>query len=645
MHEFLILALPFIGACLARGTGGILRDRGAQWTTCALMIVSSLLAWVVLARVAFSESAAFYTIPLFSWIQIGQIQIQWSMRIDTVSCVMMSVVTTISALVHVYSIGYMRNDPAIPRFMALLSLFTFFMLVLVSADDMVQMFFGWEGVGLASYLLIGFWNRRDKANSAAMKAFIVNRIGDVGFALGIFACLQLFGALDFPSIFENAASLSAHQTSFFGVSFQTLDLVCILLFIGAMGKSAQLGLHTWLADAMEGPTPVSALIHAATMVTAGVFMVCRLSPLFEYAETARYVVVFIGALTAFFAASIALTQMDIKKVIAWSTCSQLGYMFCAAGLSAYPVALFHLTTHAFFKALLFLGAGSVIHAMSGEQNLQKMGGMRVMIPFTYITMWIGSLALAGIPIFSGYYSKDAVLEASWGAGGFSGLWAFSLGGIAAFMTAIYSWRLLILVFHGTPRADANVMARAHEAPPSMAVVLGILALGASVSGFLLYPYFIGGSSADFWRQSLLILPEHPAMDALHHVPPLVKWMPVLVSLAGILLAYFLWQGRAAGILGHMVRLARPFYALSLNKWYFDQIYDAVFTRNIWKLGRGFSIGGDKNTIDKYGPDGIAALSVRMASRVRSWQTGYIYHYVLAMLVGLVGLVTLFSLMR
>src|SRR5438552_5178854 len=499
------------------------------------MILAAILAIPMFRGILDQHGAQ--VVPLATWIAAGGLNIEWSLRLDTLSGVMLTAVSFISAFIHIYSIGYMAHDPSKPRFMAYLSLFTFFMLMLVSSNNFVQLFFGWEGVGLCSYLLIGFWYDRASANAAAIKAFFVNRLGDFGFALGIFATFVIFGSLDFDTVFGKAPSAVGTTINFLGWQVPSLTLACILLFIGAMGKSAQLGLHTWLPDAMEGPTPVSALIHAATMVTAGVYMVARLSPLFEYAPTALAVVGVIGGTTAVFAASVGMAQNDIKRVIAYSTCSQLGYMFFAAGVSAYSAAIFHLMTHAFFKALLFLGAGSVIHAMSGEQDMRKMGGLWRLIWITYVLMWIGSLALAGIWPFAGYFSKDTILEAAWASGSGVGLYGFVLGTFAAFLTAFYSWRLLFLTFHGEPRADHETMHHVHESPAVMILPLVVLAAGAVAAGFLGFDLFVGEGREQFWRESILVLPEHGSVEGAHHVPGWGSYLPLLVALAAIAVAY------------------------------------------------------------------------------------------------------------
>ena len=617
-------------------------NAAAQWVTCGALVLSMILAVIVFIDVALGDNPR--TVELFTWIDSGTLEVSWALKVDSLTAVMMIVVTVVSAMVHIYSIGYMHHDPSIPRFMSFLSLFTFFMLMLITADNLVQLFFGWEGVGLASYLLIGFWYDRPSANAAAIKAFIVNRVGDFGFALGIFAVFVLFQTVHLDTIFAAAGSKADATLVVFGSEFHALTVICILLFIGAMGKSAQLGLHTWLPDAMEGPPPVSALIHAATMVTAGIFMVARLSPIFEYSETALAVVAIIGASTAFFAATIACVQNDITRVIAYSTCSQLGYMFFASGVSAYSAGIFHLMTHGFFKALLFLGAGSVIHAMSDEQDMRKMGGIWRAIPVTYALMWIGSLALAGIPPFAGYYSKDIVLEAAWGANTNIGLYAFWLGIGAAAMTAFYSWRLLFMTFHGAPRADDKVMAHVHESPKVMILPLFVLAAGACFAGYIGYENFVGAKPAVFWGNSILVLGHHPSLENAHHVPVCVKYLPLVVGLAGIGLAYLMYILRP----DLPARLASTFqrlYLFALNKWYFDELYDYLFVRPAFVLGRGFWKTGDGTLIDGLGPDGVADAVRHMARRAATLQTGYLYHYAFAMLIGVVTLITWYLLVH
>ena len=631
-----IVFLPLLGAIIA----GILslghRDRAAELVTVTGLLLSLLFSIFAFAQVAIGGQPI--TIDIARWIVSGDFEAMWRLRFDTLTAVMLIVVTGVSSMVHIYSIGYMSHDNARARFMAYLSLFTFAMLMLVTADNLVQLFFGWEGVGVASYLLIGFWYKKESAHTAAMKAFVVNRVGDFGFALGILAVYQIFGSIQFDDIFANAAMMRDSQIGFLGQALPALEVAGILLFIGAMGKSAQLGLHTWLPDAMEGPTPVSALIHAATMVTAGVFMICRLSPMLEYAPLALDIITVVGALTAIFAATVGFTQFDIKRVIAYSTCSQLGYMFFAAGVSAYPAAMFHLTTHAFFKALLFLGAGSVIHAMSDEQDLRNMGGIWRKVPVTYVMMWVGSLALAGFPFFAGFYSKDMILEAAFAAHTNVGNMAFWLGCAAAFLTAFYSWRLLIMAFHGKPRASAEVMSHVHESPLVMTLPLFVLAVGAVFSGWLGYELFVGHDMAVFWGDSIFILPEHHAMEHAHHVPTWVKLLPVLLATSGVLLAvlcYAIWTD----IPSVAARLFAPIHRFFFNKWYFDELYDAIFVRPAVRIGSFLWLRGDRDTIDGFGPDGMSAMVMRVSAMAARLQSGFVFHYAFAMLIGVVVLVT------
>ena len=632
--------LPLLGAFIAGFFGRWIGDRGAQLVTCLALVIAAVLGGVLFVNVALHGHGR--TIDLFTWIDTGDLQIEWALRYDTLSAVMVAMVTLVSAMVHIYSVGYMAHDKSIPRFMAYLSLFTFFMLMLVTADNFVQLFFGWEGVGLASYLLIGFWYDRPSANAAAIKAFIVNRIGDFGFALGIFTVYLIFGSLQFDTVFAAAPDVAHNTIPFLGFDVDAITIACILLFIGAMGKSAQLGLHTWLPDAMEGPTPVSALIHAATMVTAGVFMLARLSPLFEYSPVALGIVVVVGGTTAIFAASIGMAQNDIKRVIAYSTCSQLGYMFFAAGVSAYGAAMFHLITHAFFKALLFLGAGSVIHAVSGEQDMRKMGGLRSLIPATYVLMWIGSLSLAGIWPFAGYYSKDTILEAAWAAGGFIGNYAYCLGILTAFLTAFYSWRLLFMPFHGKPRASREIMNNVHESPKVMILPLVVLAVGAIFAGMIGFHDFVGEGRDAFWRDSILVLADHDSIEGAHHAPFWVSTLPLAVGLLGIFLAwvaYIKWPEIPA-------RTAKTFHALYLfllNKWYFDELYDFLFVRPAMALGRILWKDGDGKVIDGFGPDGISTVTRGLSVLASRLQTGYLYHYAFAMLIGVVALVSWYLL--
>jgi NADH-quinone oxidoreductase subunit L len=637
-----VVFLPLIAAIIAGFFGRVIGDRGAQLVTCGALLLSAVLGIFLFRDILASEGSR--VIPLASWIVAGGVDVTWSLRLDTLSGVMILVVTIVSSMVHVYSIGYMADDPSIPRFMAYLSLFTFAMLALVTADDFVQLFFGWEGVGLMSYLLIGFWYDRPSANAAAIKAFVVNRVGDFGFALGIFAVFFIFGALDFGTVFGKAPSVVDTRMEFLGWQVDALPLACILLFIGAMGKSAQIPLHTWLPDAMEGPTPVSALIHAATMVTAGVFMVARLSPMFEYASTALAVVGVIGGTTAIFAASIGMAQNDIKRVIAWSTCSQLGYMFAAAAVSAYAAAIFHLFSHAFFKGLLFLCSGSVIHAMGGEQDMRRMGGLWRKIPWTYGTMWVGALSLSGIPLFSGYYSKDTILEATWAAGTAVGRYGWCLGTLAAFMTALYISRVMFMTFHGEPRADEETMHHAHESPWVMVIPLLVLATGATLFGFIGYDVFVGHERAAFWKNSILVLSQFDSLEKIEEIPPIVRFMPLIFGLLGIATAYVFYMVDNT----IPVRLAsqlRALYLFLLNKWYFDELYDWLFVRSAMSVGDGLWKSGDGAVIDGLGPDGVAAVTRDLARQASRLQTGYLYHYAFAMMIGLVALVTWYLLPR
>ena len=633
---YFIVFLPLLGSILAGFWGRKLGDKLSLYLTSSLLVISMIIGWVEFIKLSTNHIDKTY--PLMTWIDVGNFNVVWSLRYDMLSAVMIIVITTVSSMVHIYSIGYMSHDDSKPRFMSYLSLFTFAMLMLVTADNLVQLFFGWEGVGVASYLLIGFWYHKASAHTAAMKAFVVNRVGDFGFILGIIAIYSVFGSVYFDDIFKDVQGLQNITLSLIGINFNVIELISILLFIGAMGKSAQLGLHTWLPDAMEGPTPVSALIHAATMVTAGVFLVCRMSPLLEYAPFALTVITIIGALTAIFAATIGLTQFDIKRVIAYSTCSQLGYMFFAAGVSAYPASMFHLTTHAFFKALLFLGAGSVIHAMSNEQDMRKMGGIWKKIPITYALMWIGSLALAGVPFFSGYYSKDLILEAAWAASSNSGYFAFWLGAIAAFLTAFYSWRVLLLTFHGQSNADKNVLSHVHESPLVMLLPLFILAFGALFSGWFFYENFVGHHWHEFWGHSIYIAETNKAMKLAHYVPKWVKYLPVFLAVLGILSAYVFYL-LIPSLPSLISKTFSPLYNLFYNKWYFDEIYDYLFVKSFVKIGIVFWKKGDENTIDRYGPNGVSKLVKNISSKSIIIQSGFIYHYAFAMLIGLVVLLT------
>ena len=632
----LAIFLPLIGGVIAGVFGTRMGDRASQLVTTVPMLIAATLSCYLLWDVGLQGNER--TIQLFTWIDSGALELNWALRFDTLTAVMVFVVNVVSSMVHVYSIGYMSHDAHKPRFMAYLSLFTFFMLSLVTADNFVQMFFGWEGVGLMSYLLIGFWHDRPSANAAAIKAFVVNRVGDFGFMLGILGVFFVFGTLDFDAVFKAVPDVAGQSFEFLGMDVDILTTICLLLFIGAMGKSAQIGLHTWLPDAMEGPTPVSALIHAATMVTAGVFMVARLSPMFEFAPIALSVVVLIGGTTAFFAATIGLTQHDIKRVIAYSTCSQLGYMFFALGVGAYPAAIFHLMTHAFFKALLFLGAGSVIHGMDDEQDMRKMGGLFSKMKVTAVLMWIGSLALAGVPFFAGFYSKDMILESAFAAHTGLGMYAFWAGIAAALMTAFYSWRLLFLTFHGRTRADDHTFDHAHESPPVMIAPLLVLALGAVFSGYLAKEYFVGHDMNEFWGGSILML--HNIIEEAHHVPFWVKKLPILVGVIGIFAAFVMYILTPNWPAAFVARI-RPLHTFVYNKWFFDELYDRVFVRPSFVLGRGLWKSGDGAVIDGVGPDGIAAATRNLAGRASRLQSGFVYHYAFAMLIGLVLLATWF----
>lgn len=631
----LIVFLPLIAALIVGFTVRFIPVRVSQQLTCGAMVVSAILSGLVFLDFA-SGSGGLYKNNLLPWIMSGDFTADWTLRVDALTSVMLVVVTWVSAVVHIYSVGYMSHDEHQPRFMAYLSLFTFFMLMLVTSDNLVQLFLGWEGVGLCSYLLIGFWFKKQSACNAAMKAFIVNRVGDFGFALGIFAVFVIFGTVQFDGIFAAVSSHSSDKFLFLGGEYHALTLAAILLFIGAMGKSAQLGLHTWLPDAMEGPTPVSALIHAATMVTAGVFMVVRLSPIFEGAPDALTLVTVVGACTAFFAATVGLVQNDIKRVIAYSTCSQLGYMFFACGVGAYSAAMFHLMTHAFFKALLFLGAGSVIHGMSGEQDMRKMGGIWKKMPVTYVYMWIGSLALAGIPVFAGYYSKDMILEAAFASDSGAGYFAFWMGVAAAFMTAFYSWRLLFMTFHGKSRASREVLSHVHESPPIMLRPLLLLALGAVFSGWLGY-HVVGLVSSDghFWQGTIA---SHEVLEHAHHVPAWVAVLPLLVAGFGITLAwvFYVLYPAIPKILAGKFSLT---YKFLLNKWYFDEAYDFLFVRPSKILGRNLWKFWDEKIIDGLGPNGAALITHLVAGRTSRLQTGYLYHYAFAMLIGLLLIIS------
>src|SRR5450432_1870442 len=610
-------------------------SRAAELITTGLLLVSAALSWVVLVDVGFMHHDA--RIALFPWITSGDLQVAWSLCVDTLTAVMLVVVNTVSSLVHLYSIGYMDEDPYRPRFFSYLSLFTFAMLMLVTADNLVQLFFGWEGVGLMSYLLIGFWYQKPSANAAAIKAFVVNRVGDFGFALGIFAIFMLIGSVDLETIFAGAPGLTSKTIDFFGWHADALTLTCLLLFMGAMGKSAQFLLHTWLPDAMEGPTPVSALIHAATMVTAGVFMVARLSPLFELAPNAQAFVMFIGATTAFFAATIGLVQNDIKRIVAYSTCAQLGYMFVAMGAGAYSVGMFHLFTHAFFKALLFLGSGSVIYAMHHEQDIRNMGGLKDRIPFTYIVMVIGTLALTGFPLTAGYFSKDAIIESAYASHNPFGFYGFAMTVIAAGLTSFYSWRLIFKTFHGEPHDQEHYEA-AHESPLWMLIPIGILAAGSILAGFPFKELFAGHGVEEFFRESVKMNPH--IIEDMHHIPETIAFLPTVMMALGFMVSYVFYIQRPY-LPVELTRQHQMLYQFLLNKWYFDEFYDLIFVRPAKRFGRFLWKVGDGYIIDGFGPDGVSARVLDVTRNVVRLQTGYLYHYAFAMLIGVAGLITWF----
>jgi NADH-quinone oxidoreductase subunit L len=651
-----IVFLPLFGFLIAGLFGTRIGDRASEYVTTGFLGLAALLSWIAFVQVGFGEHTL--KVPLARWMASGDLVVDWSFRIDTLTVVMLVVVTTVSALVHLYSIGYMAEDPSRPRFFAYLSLFTFAMLMLVTADNLVQLFFGWEGVGLASYLLIGFWYQKPSAVAAAMKAFIVNRVGDFGFLLGIFLCFVLFGSVSFDAIFPRAADLAKTQFHFIGMDWNALTLASLLLFMGAMGKSAQFFLHTWLPDAMEGPTPVSALIHAATMVTAGVFLVARMSPVFEHAPAALAVVMFIGATTAFFAGTVGLVQNDIKRVIAYSTCSQLGFMFVALGAGAYGVGIFHLFTHAFFKALLFLGAGSVIHAMHHEQDMRKMGGLARLIPWTTAAMLIGTLALTGFPLTAGYFSKDAIVETAYATGIGGHAYAFLLLVLTTALTSFYSWRLFFMTFMGAPRwqgashhgdahsagdhahddAHGHGALSPHESPLTMLVPLGVLSFGALFAGLAFSGAFIGHGFDEFWRQSIARGPDAKLMHAIHEVPGWVKYSPTAMMLLGLAMAW-LFYVRSPQLPGQLAASQPVLYRFLLNKWYFDELYNLIFVRPALWLGRFLWKRGDGTVIDGIGPDGVSARVLDATHQVVRLQTGFLYHYAFAMLIGVAALIT------
>jgi len=631
--EVSILALPLIASIISGFFGKFIGDRNSEIITSLLVSISAIFSAVVLYEVIINQYQD--NIIIATWISSGTLDVNWSMKIDSLSSIMLVVVTSVSSLVHIYSIGYMSNDPHKPRFMAYLSLFTFAMLMLVTSDNFIQLFFGWEGVGLCSYFLIGFWFKKDTANAAAIKAFVVNRVGDFGFALGIFLIFYLFGTVNYSDVFELIPTVIDKNLIFLGIEVNTVDLICLLLFIGAMGKSAQIFLHTWLPDAMEGPTPVSALIHAATMVTAGVFLVVRCSPIYEYSELALNVITVVGMSTAFFAATVALVQTDIKKIIAYSTCSQLGYMFFATGVGAYNVAMFHLFTHAFFKALLFLGSGSVIHAFKDEQNINNMGAVWKKLPYTYGLMIIGTLALTGFPFLSGFYSKDAIIEFAYLRGNTTGYYAAGVGILTAFLTSIYSWRLIFKTFHGEYNNKVIKIEETHESPLVMLIPLFLLAIGAIFAGYSFKELFIGyGEVNDFWQDSIFFLKplssEHPPTWFLFLTPVLV--------ILSIPIAYYLFV-KNKNLPERIASVNKPLYQFLLNKWYFDELYEALIVKPSKNLGLFLWKFFDIKLIDGFGPDGVSALIKKISIKANKFQSGYIYQYAFVMLLGFSALLT------
>ena len=627
---YLILFLPLLGSFISAFFYEKIGDKTCQIITSAFIVVGAILSSIILLETI--KTGKIYQYPILNWISSGSLKIHWSIYVDSLTAVMLVVVNVVSALVHIYSIGYMSHDPHKPRFMSYLSLFTFMMLSLITADNFLQLFFGWEGVGLASYLLIGFWFKKESANNASMKAFIVNRVGDLGLLVAMFLIFKTFGTLTFSEVFSQAADQSKNLIKIFGGEYNLVTTICVFLFIGAMGKSAQIILHTWLPDAMEGPTPVSALIHAATMVTAGVFLVARCSPLFEYSQYALNLVAFVGATTAIFAASIAIVQTDIKRIIAYSTCSQLGYMFFAAGMGAYNVAIFHLFTHAFFKALLFLGAGSVIHAFHDEQNIEKMGGVWKKIPLTYALMLIGTLALTGFPLLAGFYSKDAIIESAYFSKSLFAGYAFVIGITTAFITSIYSWRLIFKTFHGKYNNTMS-LEKVHESGPVMLIPLLLLAIGAIFSGYLFHEIFIG-ENTQFWGKAIFFLKQ-----TAHGHPPL--WLMILIPtlvISAIPLSFILFLKRK-DIVESFVNNNKPFYNFLVKKWYFDELYDLIFVKCFRSIGTFLWQRGDVKTIDAYGPDGVAKVVKNLSDRASSIQSGYLYHYATVILIGLILIVS------
>ena len=635
--EYSILFLPLIASIISGFFGKFIGDKGSEIITSLFVSISAILSFVVFYRVI--NDGYSNNLIIATWINSGSLNANWSINVDALSSVMLVVVTLVSSLVHIYSIGYMSHDPHKQRFMAYLSLFTFAMLTLVTSDNFIQLFFGWEGVGLCSYFLIGFWYKKESANAAAIKAFVVNRVGDFGFALGIFLIFYIFDTVNYDEVFQKIPLFLDNRLVFLGINFKSVDLICLLLFLGAMGKSAQFLLHTWLPDAMEGPTPVSALIHAATMVTAGVFLVVRCSPIYEYSELALSIITIVGILTAFFAATVALVQSDIKKIIAYSTCSQLGYMFFAAGIGAYNVAMFHLFTHAFFKALLFLGSGSVIHSFKDEQNINQMGGVWKKLPYTYSLMIIGTLALTGFPFLSGFYSKEAIIEFAFLRGNTLGMFAAYSGIFVALLTSIYSWRLIFKTFHGNYNNSKVSIESMHESPLVMLLPLLVLAIGSIFAGILFKGLFIGHEmSYDFWGSSIKFL--EPL--SIKHPPTWFLFLTPALVIISIPISFYLFIINKK-VVEKLVRMNRPLYLFLKNKWYFDELYDYIFVNPSKRIGHFLWKKIDDSIIDRFGPDGISQLIKNFSIRAVKFQSGFIYQYAFVILIGFSILLTLLIL--
>ena len=635
--EYSILFLPLIASIISGFFGKFIGDKGSEIITSLFVSISAILSFVVFYRVI--NDGYSNNLIIATWINSGSLNANWSINVDALSSVMLVVVTLVSSLVHIYSIGYMSHDPHKQRFMAYLSLFTFAMLTLVTSDNFIQLFFGWEGVGLCSYFLIGFWYKKESANAAAIKAFVVNRVGDFGFALGIFLIFYIFDTVNYDEVFQKIPLFLDNRLVFLGINFKSVDLICLLLFLGAMGKSAQFLLHTWLPDAMEGPTPVSALIHAATMVTAGVFLVVRCSPIYEYSELALSIITIVGILTAFFAATVALVQSDIKKIIAYSTCSQLGYMFFAAGVGAYNVAMFHLFTHAFFKALLFLGSGSVIHSFKDEQNINQMGGVWKKLPYTYSLMIIGTLALTGFPFLSGFYSKEAIIEFAFLKGNTLGMYAAYTGIFTALLTSIYSWRLIFKTFHGNYNNSKVSVESMHESPLVMLLPLLVLAIGSIFAGILFKGLFIGHEmSYDFWSSSIKFL--EPL--SIKHPPTWFLFLTPALVIISIPISFYLFIINKR-VVEELVRMNRPLYLFLKNKWYFDELYDYIFVNPSKRIGHFLWKKIDGSIIDRFGPDGISQLIKNFSIRAVKFQSGFIYQYAFVILIGFSILLTLLIL--